>query len=115
MPQVLVQKKSHRRAQYRETLGNGETLEMVQIPPGEFCMGSLETETDRYENEGPQRRVNIGYEFFMGKYPITQGQWKAVVETVGQIAHSLEAEPANFKEDFQEQDQQSYSRWLRPV
>lgn len=115
MPQILKQTKTYRGQQYREPLGDGEVLEMVWIPPGEFCMGSPETESDRYDDEGPQHWVNIGYEFFMGKYPITQGQWKTVVETVEQISHLLEAEPANFKEDFQGPDQQSYSRWLRPV
>jgi len=132
MLQILKQTKAHRGQQYLEKLSIGEALEtisiphgeklsigevleMVRIPPGEFCMGSPETEIERYDDEGPQHWVNIDYEFFMGKYPITQGQWKAVVETVGQIAHPLETEPASFKEDFQGQDQKNYSRWLRPV
>ena len=41
-------------------------------------MGSPETEAERYDFEGPQHYVNVP-EFFMGKYPVTQAQWQAVM------------------------------------
>jgi formylglycine-generating enzyme required for sulfatase activity len=64
-----------------EDLGSGITLEMVAIPPGEFMMGSPETEEDRSKNEGPQHRVRIGYWFYMGKFEVTQTQWRAMMGT----------------------------------
>ena len=41
-------------------------------------MGSPETEAKRDDDEGPQHYVNVP-EFFMGKYPVTQAQWQAVM------------------------------------
>lgn len=52
--------------------------EMVAIPTGSFLMGSPEGETKRYFNEGPQHRVSVAA-FWVGKYEVTQGQWRAVM------------------------------------
>jgi formylglycine-generating enzyme required for sulfatase activity len=41
-------------------------------------MGSSETEAGRLSSEGPQHYVDVP-EFFMGKYAVTQAQWKAVM------------------------------------
>ncbi len=60
---------------YAEDLGGGVKLEMVAIPPGEFMMGSQDKSSDEY----PQHRVRINYSFFMGKFEVTQAQWRAVV------------------------------------
>ncbi len=61
-----------------EDLGNGMTLEMVQIPGGTFMMGSPEGEAGRYPNESPQHQVKVPG-FFMGKYEITQAQYQAIM------------------------------------
>lgn len=45
----------------------------------------------------------------MGRYPITQAQWRAIAATA-KIDIDLELEPSHFKEPYQEQD-----RWTRPV
>jgi formylglycine-generating enzyme required for sulfatase activity len=58
---------------------NGVKLEMVGVPGGEFLMGSPEGEEGRENNEGPQHRVTI-QAFSIGKYEITQAQWKAVMD-----------------------------------
>ena len=52
-------------------------LEMVSIPGGRFLLGSPETEKKRSRNEGPQQSVKVN-SFFMGKYPVTQEQWRVV-------------------------------------
>jgi serine/threonine protein kinase len=71
--------REQKQAQYEiEDLGNGVTLEMVSIPGGTFMMGSPETEKERLDSEGPQHRVTI-QPFWLGKYPITQRQWQAVM------------------------------------
>ncbi len=53
-------------------------LEMVWVPGGAFVMGSPNTELDRNANEGPVHSVALGG-FWMGKYEVTQAQWKAVM------------------------------------
>jgi formylglycine-generating enzyme required for sulfatase activity len=70
-------------------------LEMVYIPGGKFVMGSPEGEG--HDNEKPQHEV-IVQPFFMGKYPITQAQWKAVAE-LPRVNRDLKPEPSDFKGD----------------
>ncbi len=81
-----------------EDLGNGIKLEMVEIPPGKFLMGSPEDELERHSDEGPQHEVNISA-FLIGRYPITQGQWKAIVDNVPKIERDLKSNPSEFKGD----------------
>ncbi len=65
-----------------EDLGKGVTLDMVYIPGEKFTMGSPETEKGRESwqkgTESPQHPVTVP-SFFMGKYPVTQSQWQAVM------------------------------------
>ena len=58
---------------------NGVSLEMVGVPGGEFQMGSPDGEEERRHEEGPQHRVTV-QAFSIGKYEITQAQWKAVMD-----------------------------------
>jgi formylglycine-generating enzyme required for sulfatase activity len=62
---------------YTEDLGNGVKLEMVKIPGGEFQMGSPDSESGRYVDEGPVHRVTLKG-FLMGRYEVTQRVWRAV-------------------------------------
>ena len=41
-------------------------------------MGSPQTETGRYDKEGPQHKVTL-QGFYMSKYPITQDQYQAIM------------------------------------
>jgi len=78
-----------------EDLGNGVLLEMVQIPDGSFVMGSPEDEPKRSNSESPQHEVTLP-SFFMGKYPVMQAQWQAVV-ALPKVAQDLDPDPSNFK------------------
>ena len=49
---------------------------MVALPAGDFLMGSPEDEKERCSNEGPQHRVTIGYRFAIGRYPVTDNEYK---------------------------------------
>ncbi len=60
-------------------LGKGVTLDLVWIPKGAFLMGSPADEQDRYHDEGPQHEVAFRRGFWLGKYPVTQAQWEAVM------------------------------------
>jgi eukaryotic-like serine/threonine-protein kinase len=63
---------------YTENLRGGVTLEMVEIPVGDFMMGSLAGEIGRSNSEEPQHRVNVAG-FFMGRFAVTQAQWQTVM------------------------------------
>ena len=61
--------------------GNGVKLELVKVAAGSFNMGSNESDSEK-----PIHRVNLR-EFLIGKYPVTQAQYQAVIGT----------NPSNFK------------------
>jgi formylglycine-generating enzyme required for sulfatase activity len=63
---------------FTEDLGNGVKLEMVEIPKGEFMMGSPSSEQGHRADEGPQHRVQVPG-FYMGKYEVTQAQYQALM------------------------------------
>ncbi len=85
-----------RQAQYlSEDVGSGIKLEMVSIPAGTFQMGSPDNEKERQANESPQHQVKVN-SFLMGKFPITQAQWKAVA-ALSQVRIPLNADPSKFK------------------
>ncbi|AKG22379.1 SUMF1/EgtB/PvdO family nonheme iron enzyme [Calothrix sp. 336/3] len=79
----------------KEDLGNNISLDMVYIPAGNFMMGSKPPEGDN--SERPQQKVNVPA-FCMGKYPVTQAQWRTVA-ALTQINRKLEPEPSEFKGD----------------
>ena len=68
--------------------GNGVKMEFVRIPAGTFMMGSPTSEEGRYNDES-QVRVTISRPFHLGKYEVTQAQWRAVMGT----------DPSKFKGD----------------
>jgi len=73
--EVIAQAR-HTAEQYTEDLGRGNSLDMVVIPAGIFQMGS--PRNLRNMDEQPQHFVTIK-SFMMGKFLITQGQWKAMM------------------------------------
>jgi len=97
---------------YLESLVNGSTLEMVQIPAGTFKMGSPSSEKEvisqdsiknfgadlgYYGQEYPQHAVTVP-SFYMGRFEVTQAQWRAVA-LLPKVRRELASEPWVFKGD----------------
>ncbi|MCA2657011.1 MAG: SUMF1/EgtB/PvdO family nonheme iron enzyme [Microcystis sp. M049S2] len=78
-----------------EQLEGEISLEMVEIPGGEFWIGSREGEAGAYPDELPQHKVKIS-PFLMGKYLVTQAQWR-VVASMPKIERDLNPEPSYHK------------------
>ena len=68
-----ISRRPHSAYFFSEDLGDGVVLEIVYIPGGTFQMGSTERTAEQ-----PVHQVTVK-PFFMGKYPITQEQWQAVM------------------------------------
>ena len=66
----------HSVEQFTENLGKAASLDMLVIPAGMFQMGSPPHHGN--PDEGPQHFVTIK-SFMMGKFLVTQRQWKAVM------------------------------------
>ena len=56
-------------------------MEMVYVEPGTFTMGSPESEKERGEDE-KQHRVTLTEGYWIGRYPVTQSQWDALVSAM---------------------------------
>jgi len=63
-------------------------IELVWCPPGTFLMGSPPEEAERKDHE-TQHPVTLTQGFWIGKYPVTQAQYRAVMGT----------NPSHFKGD----------------
>ncbi|MCL2934742.1 MAG: formylglycine-generating enzyme family protein [Trichodesmium sp. MAG_R03] len=106
----ILHRKTYSVSYFSEILADGISLEMVLIPGGTFTMGSPESEERSRDNERPQHDVTVP-SFFMAKYPVTQGQWKAIASRTDlKVKLDLDPEPSNFQEPYQDID-----RWERPV
>ncbi|MDR2790153.1 MAG: formylglycine-generating enzyme family protein [Campylobacteraceae bacterium] len=62
-----------------DTKTNSIGVEFVLIPDGSFMMGCDAGGEDCWEDEAPKHRVIISKSFYLGKYEVTQKQWKALM------------------------------------
>lgn len=51
-------------------------IELVLVMPGEFLMGSPQSEPGRNADEGPRHRVRLTKAFYLGATEVTQAQWR---------------------------------------
>ena len=65
--------------QLRIDLGSGVWMEFVYVGPGEFTMGSPDSESGHQPSEAPAHTVKIGHGFWMARTEVTQAQWEAVM------------------------------------
>ncbi|TFH42043.1 MAG: formylglycine-generating enzyme family protein [ANME-2 cluster archaeon] len=72
-----------------KTTTNSIGMEFVLIPAGEFKMGSPSSEEGRNDREGPVHTVTIEKAYYLGKYEVTQKEWREV----------MGSNPSNFKGD----------------
>ena len=63
----------------QKTRTNSIGIEFVLIPAGQFKMGSPSDEEDRDASEGPLHTVKIEKAYYLGKYEVTQKQWREVM------------------------------------
>ena len=106
----IVERTIHKAFYFTQSLPDNVSLEMVAIPSGTFTMGSPKSEEGSYDDERPQHDVTVP-SFFMGKYPVTQGQWRAIASRTDlKEKKDLDPEPSYFKEPYKGID-----RWQRPV
>jgi formylglycine-generating enzyme required for sulfatase activity len=89
-----------------KTLPGDIKLEMVKIPAGSFTMGS-----DEYDGEKPKHQVKL-QEFYLGKYPVTQEQYQAVM---GKNPSNFKDNPKNPVEQVSWNDAQEFCKKLNQL
>jgi formylglycine-generating enzyme required for sulfatase activity len=93
---------------FTETLPGNIKLEMVKIPAGSFLMGSVDNDESADDDEKPQHKVNL-QEFYLGKYPVTQEQYQAIM---GTNPLDFEDNPKNPVENVSWDDAQEFCQKL---
>jgi len=68
------------------------SIEMVDIPAGDFTMGSLDTDTDALSSEKPQHTVTLSA-YSISKYEITQAQYKQFMDATNHSAPTGDWDP----------------------
>ncbi|MDD4497695.1 MAG: formylglycine-generating enzyme family protein [Methanosarcinaceae archaeon] len=66
---------------------NSIGMEFMKIPAGDFMMGFPADEGTINSDEGPVHKVTIEESYYLGKYEVTQEQWREV----------MGSNPSNFK------------------
>jgi formylglycine-generating enzyme required for sulfatase activity len=94
-----------------ENLPNGITLEMVSLPAGQFLMGSPDSDSDAKSYEKPPHQVKVN-SFAIGKYPITQAQYQAVM---GNNPSHFKNNPQNPVENVSWNDAQAFCEKLSQI
>jgi formylglycine-generating enzyme required for sulfatase activity len=56
-----------------------KSMEFVSIRPGTFLMGCSPGDPEAYSDEKPPHQVNITRAFEIGKFPVTQAQYEALM------------------------------------
>lgn len=105
-PELKIERSKIQVQAVRELLDPKVDLVLIQIPGGEFMMGSPEDEEERKDCEGPQHLVNI-HNFWMGQYPITQVQWRIIAQ-YERVNRNLDPNPSEFKGDLNPVEQVSW-------
>ncbi|WP_414568321.1 formylglycine-generating enzyme family protein [Nostoc sp. CCY 9925] len=80
---------------FDERLDGQISIEMVQIPEGNYLMGAANNEGDYRQR--PQHPVTIA-SFFLSRFPVTQAQWRAISKTT-KVRIELNSDPSDFKGD----------------
>jgi formylglycine-generating enzyme required for sulfatase activity len=57
----------------------GLKIEFVRVGKGRFTMGSPANENNRVPDMEEQKEVSIDYDFYIGKFEVTQAQWDALM------------------------------------
>ena len=70
------------------TLSNG--MEFMRVPAGKFWMGSTRENELAFDDERPQHPVDLLYDYFMARFPVTTVLYNAYVKSKS-IKHSVES------------------------
>jgi formylglycine-generating enzyme required for sulfatase activity len=63
-------------------------IDFVPVPAGEFLMGSSQDDSIARDNEFPQHTVDIPYQYWIGRYPVTNEQFKMFTDATGYVTRA---------------------------
>lgn len=94
---------------------NSIGMKLALIPAGEFLMGSADDDKDALSDEKPQHTVRLTKAFYLGKYEVTVGQFRAFVRATG---YQTDAEKSDgmysYNPDNGKFEKQKDRNWTNP-
>jgi formylglycine-generating enzyme required for sulfatase activity len=98
------------------TLSNG--MEFLRVPSGKFLMGSADNNELLWNHyEKPQHTVNLPYDYWMARFPVTNELYNAYVKAIGP-AHPVsgwEKKKSHPVANVSWQDAMAYCVWLNDL
>jgi|GEM_PF-3068304 len=97
------------------TLSNG--MEFMRVPAGKFLMGSTKENKYAYDDERPQHTVDISYDYWMARYPLTNELYNAYAKAKN-IKHPVDGwekkkdHPVTY---VKWTDAMAYCQWLNQI
>lgn len=58
-------------------------MEFCRIPAGKFLLGSAESDKQAYDDEKPQHSVDIPYDYWLARFPVTNEQFAQYAKAAG--------------------------------
>lgn len=101
---------------FSDPLADGaEGPEMVALPPGQFLMGSPDSDADADDSEKPQIYVTLGYAFAVGRYPVTAIEYHRFAVSMGRVKPESNVWPSHQRKPADSVswgDAKTYVMWL---
>ena len=94
-------------------LGNGVRLALVEVPAGTFVQGSAAAEPGHGADEG-RREVRISQAFWIGRAPVTVGQFRRFAEEAGYVIEAEKGSSGGFGWDGTKLAQRKEFTWRSP-
>lgn len=94
-------------------LGKGVQLALVEVPAGSFTQGSADGEPGHAPDEG-KREVRISQAFWIGRSPVTVGQFRRFAEDAGYVTEAEKGTSGGYGWDGSKLSQRKEFTWRSP-